>query len=270
MTYRLSALALLAALLFVSPSLAQQRGTISADYAASLETRIQALEQQLARMMGQVEQAQYQARMAQDRLARLEEDMSTRFRMMESQQSRSAPPPAPTPYLDSDNDNPPITPPSRRPPQNDSEVLGQLTSGAGADLPNNPAKAYDTAFRLIRNQDYDAAESAMATFLKRWPKHELASNASYWLGETFYVRGNFDDAVKTFANTYQTYPKGSKSEDTLLKLALSLAALSRDDDACTTFDQLQDEFPRMNPNNRRRMDQERQTLNCPKSSGANR
>jgi tol-pal system protein YbgF len=130
-------------------------------------------------------------------------------------------------------------------------------------LPDNPAKAYDTAFRKIRDQDYEGAEAAMAEFVRRWPKHELASNASYWLAETHYVRGNFEQAVKGFAATYQTYPKGSKSEDTLLKLALSLAALSRNDDACTTFDQLQAEFPRMNPNNKRRMEQERQTLGCP-------
>ena len=50
----------------------------------------------------------------------------------------------------------------------------------------------------------------------------LASNAYYWLGETFYVQKNFQKAAISFAKGYQKFPKGNKAIDQLFKLALTL------------------------------------------------
>lgn len=246
-------------------ALPAQASGVSNDYAANLEARLQSLEQQMARMMGYVEQAQHEAQSAKDRLAKLEADIDTRFRMMEQNQGAA---PGPAQY--------PSTPsPSGALDAQDQNLMGQLTggplnnngaTGASSDLPDDPSQAYDQAFRSIRDGDYDAAEVSMREFMKRWPTHELASNASYWLSETYYVRGDFEKAAKGFAETYQKFPKGSKAEDTLLKLALSLSALSRDKDACVTFEQLDAEFQHMSQANRRRMEQERANLRCNSSA----
>ena len=255
--------------LFSLPAMAQ-RSSVSGDYAAMLETRIQSLEEQLSRMTGQIEQSQYQARSAQERVQRLEEDMNTRFRMLEdsraSTDTTDVAPATDDSFL-GNNARAADTAATLNASQNDTSRLGELTSGS-TDPVGSPADAYDQAFKLIRDNDYDAAEVAMRNFLTRWPKHELSSNASYWLGETFYVRGDYKTAAKSFAETYQKYPQGSKAEDTLLKLGLSLAALKRTADACTAFDQLDSEFPNMSPTTRRRMEQEREQLACGGNNGA--
>ena len=45
-----------------------------------------------------------------------------------------------------------------------------------------------------------SAEQALAAFVQNHPEDGLAGNAQYWLGETFYVRGDFQTAARTFAS----------------------------------------------------------------------
>ena len=249
--------------LLASPAFAASGNqAITQDYVNILETRLSALEQQVQTLTNQVEQANYQAKQAQDRLARLEEDLNTRFRVIEDKVAE-APTAAPAPA--------PVNNPAPRTNRDDEKALGELTgdgqsASAAADLPNDPNVAYDRAFSKVRDGDYEAAEVALRAFVQRWPNHELSSNASYWLGETYYVRGDFQGAAKAFAEGYQQYPKGAKAEDTLLKLALSLASMNRSSDACVTYDQLEAEFPRMSVTTRNRIAEERKQLNCAKSS----
>lgn len=259
-----AALLVLSAPVFSETAAAASGSTgMSSDYASILETRMQAIEEQITRLTAQVEQADYQARQAQTRLQRLEEDVNTRFRMIE-QGGGAAAAPASSPSASPTGavaDRPPATASAGT----DERVLGQLTGGNGAPaaaLPDDPNTAYDTAFSKVRDGDYEAAESAMRAFVTKWPRHELSSNASYWLAETFYVRGNYEQAAKAFADGYQKYPRGAKAEDTLLKLGLALSALNRGRDACVIFDQLQADFPRLSSTSKRRVDEERTQLKC--------
>ena len=61
----------------------------------------------------------------------------------------------------------------------------------------------------------------------------LAGNAQYWLGETYYVRKDYENAATAFALGYQKYPKSAKAADDLLKLGMSLGNLGKKPDACT-------------------------------------
>ncbi len=259
-----AALLVLSAPVFSEPAAAASGSVgVNSDYAGILETRMQAIEEQITRLTAQVEQADYQARQAQTRLQRLEEDVNTRFRMIEqggAAAASSAPAPSASP-AGAGVDRPPATASAGT----DERVLGQLTGGNGAPaaaLPDDPNTAYDVAFSKVRDGDYEAAESAMRAFVTKWPRHELSSNASYWLAETFYVRGNYEQAAKAFADGYQKYPRGAKAEDTLLKLGLTLSALNRGPDACVIFDQLQTDFPRLSSTSKRRVDEERTQLKC--------
>ncbi len=100
-------------------------------------------------------------------------------------------------------------------------------------LPDAPPKQqYDFAFDFLKRQDYPRAESAMRAFLKAHPKDTLASAAQYWLGETYYVRGDFKQAVAEFNAAYTNYPKGTKAPDSLLKLGMSLARADQAQGAC--------------------------------------
>ncbi|OUS12688.1 tol-pal system protein YbgF, partial [Rhodospirillales bacterium 47_12_T64] len=131
------------------------------------------------------------------------------------------------------------------------------------NLPGDtPKQQYDYAFGLLRQARYDEAEQAFSTFVERHPEDTLAGNATYWLGETYYVRGDYQQAAITFADSFQRYPSSSKAPDNLLKLGLSLSSLGNVADACGTLRELLSRYPNSSAIVKQRAGQEAQKLNC--------
>jgi len=123
---------------------------------------------------------------------------------------------------------------------------GQIASAPAADvvLPDGtPKQKYEFAFDFLKRQDYPRAESALRQFLKSHPKDPLAGNAQYWLGETYYVRGDFPQAAVEFMAGYERYPKTNKGPDNLLKLGMSMSKLNQTQGACTALSRISKDYP---------------------------
>lgn len=132
-----------------------------------------------------------------------------------------------------------------------------------ASLPaGSPKEQYDYALSLLQKGEYDKAEGALSAFLKANPKDGLANNARYWLGETYYVRGDFRKAVEVFLDSYQADPKGPKAPDGLLKMAMALGKLDKKRESCLTFTKLNQEFPEASPNIKKAAEREGKALGC--------
>ena len=54
------------------------------------------------------------------------------------------------------------------------------------------------------------AEKSFKAFIGEHPNDPLASNAYYWLGETYYVQKKFQLAAISFARVFQTFLKAIK------------------------------------------------------------
>lgn len=108
----------------------------------------------------------------------------------------------------------------------------------GAPVGGSPQEQYAHAFGLLQASQYDQAEEALKAFLLENPDHALSDNARYWLGETYYVRGQYPEAAQQFVEAYQKNRSGPKSADALLKLGMSLSQLGKTDEACATFREL--------------------------------
>jgi len=106
-----------------------------------------------------------------------------------------------------------------------------------------PQQLYEQAYGSLLQKDYGAAEAGFEDFLKRHPNHQLAGNAQYWLGETFYVRGQYRAAAAAFLKGYQTYSRSPKAPESLLKLAMSLSRLGQKDAACSSYGELATKYP---------------------------
>ena len=158
---------------------------------------------------------------------------------------RSAPPPAGTTL-------PPAAQAAAKPPQAEPDVLPEGT----------PEDRYRFAFGLLRQARYDDAEVALRAFLKAHQGDPLAGNARYWLGETYYVRGDYQQAAVVFYESYNAAPKGAKAADTLLKLGMSLASIDKKNEACATFDKLAKEFSDAAANIAKLVTRERQRSGC--------
>lgn len=136
------------------------------------------------------------------------------------------------------------------------------TAAAGAVPSGTPQEQYNNAFSLLRQAQYSEAEQALRGFVEQNPEDPLAGNAKYWLGETYYVRGNYQQSAVIFAEAYQQYPNNSKAPDNLLKLGMSLGALGNTADACGTFAELLKRYPKAAATVQRRTKQEQQRYSC--------
>jgi tol-pal system protein YbgF len=160
---------------------------------------------------------------------------------------------------------PPKSPTGLRPSpeQENAGTGGAIRPPSSGGLPAGPtSEQYNSAFSLLKQADYPAAEAALKSFIRQHPDDGLAGTAQYWLGETYYARGNYAEAAIAFAEGYKRYPKGSKAADDLFKLGMSLARVNQKQNACTALAQLDRDFP--NPGNaiKERAKDEKKRLGC--------
>lgn len=78
--------------------------------------------------------------------------------------------------------------------------------------------AYQAAFNLLKDGQYDRAIAAFQKFLATYPDSSLADNAQYWLGEAYYVNRSFPEAQAAFQHMVDKYPQSRKLADALLKI----------------------------------------------------
>jgi tol-pal system protein YbgF len=230
--------------------------------ASAYEDRISQLEQQQRQLTGKIEQLSYDVQQMQERLNRSAAD------------NYAAPPPGagngrfsnyPYPQQQAsvdDGDNgiygAQMSGSDRSPPPSSQRTLGTLSSRG----PGSADSLYEDAFSDISGQKYDSAATKFQRFMSQYPTHPLASNAQYWLAETYYVRAEYKESAKLFAQGYQDYPQGTKAAASLLKLGMSLSRLGKKDDACLSFAQLKKEFPGGQTPEIRAADSEMRNLGC--------
>jgi tol-pal system protein YbgF len=134
---------------------------------------------------------------------------------------------------------PPVTPP--RP-----------TTGA-----LQPQDIYQAAYIDFSKGSYSLAIAGFREFLRRYPDHELAGNAQYWIGEGYtalarsYANADQADkeadalnhAVQEFRKVLANYPRADKASTALYKEALALIELKQPQQAAARLQYLLDNFP---------------------------
>ena len=118
------------------------------------------------------------------------------------------------------------------------------TGGSSAASPDGSAeKLYQGGYESLLGRRFGDAEGSFKMFVDRHRGHPLASDAHFWLGETYYVQGDYKQAAQSFLKGYRDYPDGRKAPDTLFKLALSLQQLEQTSQACSTFAEVAKKYP---------------------------
>jgi tol-pal system protein YbgF len=261
----------------------------SSSSAVNAEIRMDQLEAQMRQLTGTVEETTYNIDQLKSRLDKLVSDVDLRLTALEhpgdataasgvaaGTQANAAPAAAPTPTPANTDQPPPPAGAGANPaaPASQSGTLGTLGGPATQTASRTPAKPggplpagsaqdqYNYAFGLLRQADYPGAEEALRAFVQRYPNDALAGNAQYWLGETFYVRKDYNNAAAAFAEGYRKYPQSGKGADSLLKLGMSLSNVGQKKEACLTFGQLAHDFPNASSNIKERASQEKQHLGC--------
>jgi len=137
------------------------------------------------------------------------------------------------------------------------------TKKKGETKKKTDKEAYDEAYNLLIKAKYPEAEKAFTAFLKDYPDSTLVGNANYWLGETYYVRGQYEVAAGIFSDGLTKYEKSTKAPDNLLKLGLTMANLKKKDEACGFLKLMPEQFPKASATLKQRAEQEAKKLSCP-------
>lgn len=264
------ALFLVAAL--AGAALAQGRG---AD-AIRTEDRFNALERQNAALTGQVEQLQFKIQQLQQQIERMQADYDFRLSQLEGKGgtrpvAQPAPRPGVTPASPGVAPPPapsaPALPPASQAsaPPSSGGTLGPAPSGGGSQMAAaTPAGTdlYEVGFNQMQDKDYAGAERSFRGFLQANPRHALAGNAQFWIGEIYFLKKDYVNASIAYAEGARNYPKSPKGPENLLQLGRSLALTNQVREACVIWDKLGREHPGAGDLIRQRAAAERQRYKC--------
>ena len=229
-------------------------GSASDASVGGLQVRLNEVEEQLRNLTGRIEELGHKLDQNTQDLQSYKEANDLRFQELQSGGAAPGAAPATTgskPSATFDAGN------SATSPAQTAEAAPLVSLPAGT-----PQTQYDFAIDLLKRGQFPGARDAFKQFLQAHPKDALAGNAQYWLGETYYVQGQYKDAADSFLKGYTTYSKSNKAPDSLLKLGMTLAALNQKNAACATFGQLKEQFPQASPAIVARNKQERQKVGC--------
>jgi tol-pal system protein YbgF len=127
-----------------------------------------------------------------------------------------------------------------RTPIRDREAVPTERSG-------DAGNEYRLAVELVKAGRHDDAVSALRAFIARFPQHDFADNAQYWLGESYYAAKDYPNALLEFRAVIETYPRGNKVPDALLKVGYCYLALRQNDKARAVLEQVVNLYPRTPP-----------------------
>jgi tol-pal system protein YbgF len=122
--------------------------------------------------------------------------------------------------------------------------LSSIPSGSEKVLTfESPAKLYNNALDLIRSGKIDNAIPLLQQYIEIYPRTELADNAQYWLGECYYKKRDFQNAINGFKKVLDDYPSGNKIPAALLKLGYSYYELRQITQALESLQRIINQYP---------------------------
>lgn len=102
------------------------------------------------------------------------------------------------------------------------ELPSRPQKPASAPRPPDPEEDYTQAIRVLRDErNFVKARGLLNGFISEYPTHELADDAQYWIGQSYYQEKNFERAILAFNKVQVDYANGDKAPEALLLEALS-------------------------------------------------
>ena len=226
--------------------LEQQQG--NAQSGVELVNQINALQAQVQSLQGQNEELRHQLDQLKQQSKDQYIDIDSRIGRLEGRAPGTAPAGAP-PASAAGGQLPDAQLGGNAPAQNPAP---RMTPPPGAAPPPNNAPpanpadekaAYDQAFGALKDGRYAESARAFQGFISQYPSSDLAPNAYYWLGESYYVTANYPVSLDTFNKLLAQYPNSQKASAALLKVGYCQYELKQWDQAEATLNQVVQKYP---------------------------
>ena len=130
-----------------------------------------------------------------------------------------------------------------------TESEGEQVSAPSPEppLPTNPGispqRLYDNAWADYSTGQWSLAIAGFDSYIKTFPRSDLADDAQFYIGETHYNDGRFADAVLAYDEVIVNHSEGNAVPEAQYKKGLALDRLGDTDQARETFQTVLDSFP---------------------------
>lgn len=117
------------------------------------------------------------------------------------------------------------------------------SSDTGAELAVSERADFDAAFQAYQAGNYPAAADAFLAFTQAFPGGPLTGDALYWRGEALAASEDWKSAARSFLDSYSGTPTGEFAPAALHRLGVSLGKLDKSAEACQTLQEVGNRFP---------------------------
>jgi len=94
-----------------------------------------------------------------------------------------------------------------------------------ASLSRGAGDLYKDAYESFQKGNLEASRKKFEAFLKQYPNTELSDNAQFWIGETHFLKKDYEKAILEYEKAISKYPEGDKVPSALFKQALAFLEL---------------------------------------------
>ncbi len=239
-------------------SMQKRDGKSGREQLATVSTQIDELSDQIKKLTGRIEvvENQSQKALSEARAARKDANAARSVHatdeppLLTNNEALGATPPSMTPVPN--DPRPPTTtasvaptrlpdaapPPAEPPPPPD---------GAGSEKSASPdeVQSYRSAYAAWRSGDSEACIDQFRKFLQTHPASPYADDASYWMADCYFKRGEYRTAILRFDDVVKRYPKGNKAADALYRQgeALLKSGPAYSKAARQAFEQVASDYP---------------------------
>jgi len=103
--------------------------------------------------------------------------------------------------------------------------------------------AYTNAYRDYLGGKYDLAMPEFNDYLKYFSNTQFASNVQFYIGDIYFKKQDYTDALQAFDNVLERFPDGNKTADAHYMKGMALMQLGRNDSAAREFRDVYTSYP---------------------------
>jgi tol-pal system protein YbgF len=150
----------------------------------------------------------------------------------------------PAPLTPTDPNAPPTAPLAGSAPPSPTSATAPAPVPAGAAATGmTPRRLYETAYADYTAGQWSLAVQGFETYLKAYPKSDLADDAQYYIGESYSGDSRFREAAAAYERVISDYPQSDILPEAYYKVGITYERLGQPDRARGAYEYAVKNFP---------------------------